>query len=238
MANPYSVLGVSTTSTDEQVKAAYLDLVEKYSPVNYSQSPLSDLADSKMKEINDAYDAIMAERRVGKTNTTASGEYVPYNNSSGYSSYAGSTDNSGYAPYGGTSSSSADFSYVRSLLNQNNISGAENALLSMGQNLRGAEWNYLMGRVAHAKGWLDEAAKYYKKAASLEPNNMEYRNAADSFASRRSGQYTTNHSPYTSYNSSTNSGCGSCGSGCDLCSSLICADCCCECMGGDLIRCC
>ena len=26
--------------------------------------------------------------------------------------------------------------------------------------------------------------------------------------------------------------------GCDMCSGLICADCCCECMGGDLISCC
>ena len=25
---------------------------------------------------------------------------------------------------------------------------------------------------------------------------------------------------------------------CDICNGLICADCCCECMGGDLIGCC
>ena len=25
---------------------------------------------------------------------------------------------------------------------------------------------------------------------------------------------------------------------CDICNGLICADCCCECMGGDLISCC
>ena len=31
--------------------------------------------------------------------------------------------------------------------------------------------------------------------------------------------------------------CGGCNA-CDMCSSLICADCCCECMGGDLISCC
>ena len=36
-----------------------------------------------------------------------------------------------------------------------------------------------------------------------------------------------------------NTGCGGGNvSGCDVCTSLICADCCCECMGGDLIRCC
>ena len=38
------------------------------------------------------------------------------------------------------------------------------------------------------------------------------------------------------YNTGSYGG-GGC-SACDLCSGLICADCCCECMGGDLIRCC
>ena len=31
-----------------------------------------------------------------------------------------------------------------------------------------------------------------------------------------------------------NGGCSTC----DICQGLICADCCCECMGGDLISCC
>ena len=65
MNNPYEVLGISRNATDEQVKNAYRELARKYHPDNYADNPLSDLASEKMKEINDAYDAIMAERRAG-----------------------------------------------------------------------------------------------------------------------------------------------------------------------------
>ena len=43
---------------------------------------------------------------------------------------------------------------------------------------------------------------------------------------------------YGGYNPNmSTSGVGGCNA-CDMCQGLICADCCCECMGGDLISCC
>ena len=51
--NPYVVLGVPENATDEQVKAAYRALAKKYHPDNYADSPLKDVADEKMKEINE-----------------------------------------------------------------------------------------------------------------------------------------------------------------------------------------
>ena len=63
MSDPYQVLGVPPTATDEEVKAAYRELAKKYHPDNYANSPLADLATEKMKEVNEAYDQIMAERR-------------------------------------------------------------------------------------------------------------------------------------------------------------------------------
>lgn len=65
MTNPYTVLGVDITATDDEIKKAYRELAKKYHPDNYANSPLADLAQEKMKEINEAYDTIQRERAEG-----------------------------------------------------------------------------------------------------------------------------------------------------------------------------
>ena len=65
MRDPYTVLGVSPSATDEAVKKAYRELARKYHPDNYQNNPLADLAEEKMKEINEAYDTITKQRSSG-----------------------------------------------------------------------------------------------------------------------------------------------------------------------------
>ena len=77
MRDPYQVLGVPSTATDEEVKKAYRNLAKKYHPDNYHDDPLADLAQEKMKEINEAYEEIQNQRKRG-----ASGN--------GYGAYGGS----------------------------------------------------------------------------------------------------------------------------------------------------
>ena len=56
---------------DEQVKAAYKELVKKYHPDKYQGNPLGDLAEEKLRDVNDAYEQIMNERRGGGFGSTA-----------------------------------------------------------------------------------------------------------------------------------------------------------------------
>ena len=93
---------------------------------------------------------------------------------------------------------------------------------------RGAEWNYLMGCLLSYAGQYYDAMRYIEIACYLDPQNEEYREAKMRMQ-RRSSDYGS------VYRTNTDAGeCDLCGT----CSTLICCDTCCECMGGDLIRCC
>ena len=67
MTDPYQVLGVKPDASDDEVKRAYRELARKYHPDNYQNNPLADLAEEKMKEINEAYDAITRMRGGGSS---------------------------------------------------------------------------------------------------------------------------------------------------------------------------
>lgn len=58
MKDPYEVLGVGKNASMEEIRAAYKELIKKYHPDKYQNNPLADLAQEKMKEINEAYEQL------------------------------------------------------------------------------------------------------------------------------------------------------------------------------------
>lgn len=118
---------------------------------------------------------------------------------------------------------------VRTLLNEKRIREADSLLESIPYNERGAEWCYLKGAVFAALGRYFDAIRLLESAVRSDPDNAEYRAALESLKNvgGQAGGYRTTYAQPRSH-----------GSNCDICTSLLCADCCCECMGGDLIRCC
>ncbi len=208
MNDPYKILGVDPSASDEEVKRAYRDLARKYHPDNYADNPLGDLAEEKMKQINEAYDEITKMRQNG----------TPYGGSGGTSSSYG-----GSGGYGGYGAQGSVYARIRQYIQAGNLSQAEVLLNSVPD--RNAEWYFLYGMVCRQKGMYDEAMRSIATAVNMDPNNMEYRQAL-AMMQRGGGMYR----------GSTATGGGL--TGCGLCGDLLCADTCCECMGGDLIRCC
>ena len=59
---PYKVLGVSENATQDEIRKAYLALVKKYHPDRYSDGPMKDMANEKLKEINQAYELLTKKK--------------------------------------------------------------------------------------------------------------------------------------------------------------------------------
>lgn len=177
--SPYSVLGVSETATQDEIRAAYLALVKKYHPDRYSDGPLKELAGEKLKEINRAYELIGKRQGATQGASTAT--------SYGFEKKAGSTTYSG--------PSAAGFARVRSLISHNSLGAAAAILDSI--HTHNAEWYYLYGIIYLRQGAYEKARDHIGRAYREEPSNNEYRNA-----------YTTLHRTSAAYASSSASSSG------------------------------
>lgn len=195
MNDPYKTLGISPDASDDEVKRAYRDLAKKYHPDNYQDNPLADLAQEKMKEINEAYDAITRARQNGGHASSGSSGY-----SGSSSSYSGSS--SGYSGGG-------NYANIRAAINSGNLQYAQQLLDAA--TTRDAEWNFLMGSLYYRKGWLDDARSFFQRAVNMDPMNGEYRQALSMAASAGTPYRATGYGPPAQ---STDM--------CDMCTAMMC----------------
>ena len=173
-----------------------------------------------MEQVNAAYRELLRKYQDGNNQSMVDEINAAYDaivmggSSGGYSS-------------GGASYTGADYSDIRAKINSGRLDDAQTLLDGMPEYNRDAQWYYLKGTIQQKRGWLEEAANNFATASNLDPSNNTYKMAFNKVNSSRTGRYKTERR-------AERNGC----SGCDMCTGLICADCCCECFGGDLIPCC
>ena len=207
MKDPYSILGVKRDATDDEVKSAYRALVRKYHPDNYADD--NPLKELATEKMQEVNEAYDEIQRIRQSGGSSSSD-------SGYS-YGGSS----YGPYAS----------IRMSLNGRRFGEAERALFAIPEIARVAEWHYLYSIVLMQKGRVNDAMRELETACAMDPGNMEYQKAKEMFNTQTRGYGSTYYGGMgRPYRSSTDDAC-------NCCMNLMCLDCLCECLGGDLIRC-
>ena len=137
----------------------------------------------------------------------------------------GRYNNSGYAQGGN------DYADITAKIRSGRLDDAQILLDGIPEHQRDAQWYYLKGTILQKRGWLEDAANNFATASRLDPSNNTYKMAYNRVINARAGGYRTERRAQTNRR---NNDCGYL----DCCCNLLCADACCECMGGDLISCC
>ena len=161
MLNPYKILGISNTATDDEVKKAYRSLSRKYHPDANINNSDKDKAEEMFKLVQQAYEQIMHERENPEQNQAAFGGYK----NPGYGGYYRQYDFGG----GASERFKAAYNYIQS--------GRYNEALNvLGTIEERNGWWYYLSAVANANSGNNIRARDHAKTAVLmEPDNMMYR---------------------------------------------------------------
>ena len=211
MSDPYTILGISSSATDDEVKKAYRTLSKKYHPDMNINNPNKEETTKKFKEVQNAYDQIMDMRKHGYTNANQyQQQYSQSNNYYEQRQYADMNDffsdffsNAYRNQYQGNQYQSKEDGYYSAVINYINQGYYEEALnvLSSIEN-RNGRW-YYYSAIANARlGNNAKAMDHARTAVSLEPNNLAYQQLVDELSrgrSRYQSHYRSYGSPMSNY---------------------------------------
>lgn len=186
ISDPYKILGVPPTASDEEITKAYRRLAKKYHPdVNHG----NESAAQKMSEINAAYEQIKSGNTSQSTSAGGYGNQSPYGNGFtgnsangendpfgfGFNPFEGFDFFGGFGPFGYGQQqrrSASPFDPVKNYLRAGYFNEALNVLA--GINEKNAEWYYYSAIANSGAGNKITALNHAKTAVQMEPDNAEY----------------------------------------------------------------
>ncbi len=171
MIDPYQMLGVSRSATDDEIKKAYRTLSRKYHPDANINNPNKEEAEEKFKQVQQAYDQIMKEKQSGTNYGT--GSSYGGQNASGTGNYGGF----GYGdPFGtGGPNDNPKVRAAGNFISNGYYNEALKVLNEVPFSERRGQWYYYSSVANYKIGNTATAIEYIQRAVTLEPNNMQYR---------------------------------------------------------------
>lgn len=153
--SPYDILQVSRDATDEEVKKAYRKLSKKYHPDANIGNPHQEEYTEMFKQVQSAYDTIMAERR---------GEFTGFGSASS-----------------GFSQESSAYTYANDAMAYRDIAAyiqagryQEASSVLEGIRARSDVWFYYSALCEHGMGNAVRAREYAQVAVQMNPMNFQY----------------------------------------------------------------
>lgn len=161
ITDPYMILGIDHSASDEEVKKAYRKLSRQYHPDANVGAPNPDQIEERFKEIQQAYRQIMDEREHGGRSSSGGG----------YRDFYGTNQSASGSGY--TGEDALKMQAAANYINNRCFSEALNVLSAVGT--RSAQWYYFSAMANAGMGNNINAQNLAEQAVALEPDNIQYR---------------------------------------------------------------
>lgn len=192
MEDPYKILGISSSASEEEVTKAYRKLAKKYHP---DLNPGDKTAAQKMSQINAAYEQIKTQKTGGATYERPDGSYGQQQHDQpgggrgndpfggfdfgGFEDIFGDIFGQGWGQQSTGQSGSPTTRQARLYIQARQY---QNALYILSQiEQRDAEWYYLSAIANAGIGNRVTALNHAKDAVRMAPGNMEYQQLLNQF---------------------------------------------------------
>lgn len=194
MTDPYRILDIPKTASDDEIKKAYRTLSRRYHPDANINNPNKEQAEAKFKEVQQAYQQIMKEKEYGTGNNWDSGEFGGFGGYGGFGGFGQS-----YSQTSSGASEDEEDIYMRAAANYINSRHFKEAInVLAGIKSRSAQWYYYSAIANSGTGNNVIALEHARTAYQMEPDNMQYHVLVQQLESGGSW-YQSRQNPYETF---------------------------------------